>query len=266
MICIISFFMLVYTLDRGIIMGTKKDKKYINEVGKRALLWSTPMGNKIYLLNNGQKYKKFCLDYGDLRSKVNKNFKDRLLEQTEEYGHSVICFPETIITNDKWLSGMVTDFVTGEKLKNIDLNTQIDYLLYLIEKLEESIVDVSFKGWVLEDLHEENILINKSDYNNPVKIIDTDFYLKNKTNNQKELLQNYKNNLERIFDAVMITILPQFDISFMWNDCEIQQAYLKATQGEIKCSQFLKLLLKKLKLTLKKEQNILTLRKTVNQL
>jgi hypothetical protein len=80
---------------------------------------------------------------------------------------------------------MVTDFVTGEKLKNIDLNTQIDYLLYLIEKLEESIVDVSFKGWVLEDLHEENILINKSDYNNPVKIIDTDFYLKNKTNKSR---------------------------------------------------------------------------------
>ena len=133
-ICIISFFMLVYTLDRGINMGTENTRQYIKDIGIKKLLWYTPMGNKIYSLQNGQKYKKFCADYGDLRQSVNLRFKDRLLEQTEEYGRSIICFPETIIGSEKWLSGMVTDFVPGIKLKDLDLNTRIDYLLYLVVK------------------------------------------------------------------------------------------------------------------------------------
>ena len=265
-ICIIPYFMLVYTLDRGIDMGTTNNREYISNMGPKKLLWDTPMGNKIYLLSNGKKYKKFCLDYGDLRQKVNLRFKNRLVEQTEEYGHQIICFPQTIITNEKWLSGMVTDFVDGEKLKDLELDTQIDYLLYLIEKLEQGIEGVSKRGWVFEDLHEENILINKNDDSNPVKIIDTDFYSKNQMDDPIIRLQIYKDNLVRIFDAVMVTILPQFDSSYIWSDPKIHEAYIKATSGDITCSEFLKTLLVVVKMTHQKEQNILTLRKSINQL
>ena len=247
-------------------MGTENNRQYISDIGKKELLWDTPMGNKIYMLNNGQKYKKFCADYGDLRQKVNARFKDRLLEQTEEYGHSIICFPQTIISSEKWLSGMVTDFATGEKLKDLDLTTQIDYLLYLIEKLENGISDVSIKGWVFEDLHEENILVDLKNENEPVKIIDTDFYSKDSTENPIIRLQIYKDNLVRIFDAIMVTILPHFDNCAVWSDPKIQDAYLKATSGDISCSEFLKTLLVTLKMVNKKEHNILTLRKSVNQL
>ena len=53
-ICIIPFFMLVYTLDRGINMGTENNRQYISDIGKKELLWDTPMGNKIYMLNKGK--------------------------------------------------------------------------------------------------------------------------------------------------------------------------------------------------------------------
>ena len=265
-ICIISFFMLVYTLDRGITMGTILSKESIIEIGIDNLFCHTDMGNKIYLLKNGQKYKKFCSDYGDLRKSVNRNFKADLVEQTEEYGHHLICFPQAVVSSDKWLSGMITDFVNGEKLKRIELTSQIDYLLHIIELLEKGIVDVSFRGWVLEDLHEENILIDLSNHKSPVHIIDTDFYSKNDTQDQILLLQTYKDNLVRIFDAIMITILPQFDSSQIWSEPKIKEAYMKATSGEITCSEFLKTLLVTLKFSQQKEQNILTLRKSTNQL
>ena len=247
-------------------MGTENNRQYINNIGKKELLWNTPMGNKIYLLKNGQKYKKFCVDYGDLRQQVNYRFKKSLLEQTEEYGHSIICFPETIISSEKWLSGMVTDFANGEKLRNIDLTTKIDYLLYIIETLENGIVDISIKGWVFEDLHEDNILVDINNEKDPVKIIDTDFYSKESTKDPIAKLQIYKDNLVRIFDAIMTTILPHFDTATIWSNPKIQSAYQQAISGEITCSEFLKTLLVTLKLTHKKEENILTLRKSANQL
>lgn len=247
-------------------MGTENRREYVTNIGISKLLWNTQMGNKIYSLNNGQKYKKFCADYGDLRQKVNYRFKERLLEQTEEYGHPIICFPETIISSEKWLSGMVTDFANGNKLKDLDLTTQIDYLLYLVETLEEGIADVSIKGWVFEDLHEENILVDLANEKDPIKIIDTDFYSKDSTEDPIIRLQIFKDNLVRIFDAIMITILPHFDNSLIWNAPKIQDAYLKATSGDITCSEFLKTLLVTLKMVNKKDQNILTLRKSVNQL
>lgn len=244
-------------------MGTEYSRKYIHDIGKERLFCHTDMGNKIYILKNGKKYKKFNPDYADLRQQVNRNFKQDLLTQTEEYGHPIICFPEAVISSEKWLSGMITDFASGDKLKSIDLTTQIDYLLYIIEQLEQGIEDISLRGWVLEDLHEENILIDSSNHTSPVHIIDTDFYAKHQTQDQILLLQTYKDNLARIFDAIMQTILPKFDTSTIWKDPKIQETYMKAQAGETTCSNFLKTLLVALKHSQQKEQNILTLRKSI---
>ena len=53
----------------------KEDRKsYIDSIGIDYLLCHTDMGNKIYILKNGQKYKKLCPDYSDLRIKINRGF------------------------------------------------------------------------------------------------------------------------------------------------------------------------------------------------
>lgn len=242
----------------------KEDKKsYVDSIGIDYLLCHTNMGNKIYILKNGQKYKKLCPDYSDLRQKINRNFKASLLEQTEEYGHSIVSFPERIITSDKWLSGIISDFEVGDKLKDIPVELEIDYLLYIIGLLEEGTEDISLKGWVFEDLHEENILINLETAEKPVRIIDTDFYLKEPSNNSIVLLQNYKDNMARIFDAIMTAVLPRVDKSTIWGDPTIQNAYNKAISGDMKCSDFFKILLVKVKHSLNKEKTLLTLRKSV---
>ena len=242
----------------------KEDRKsYIDSIGIDYLLCHTDMGNKIYILKNGQKYKKLCPDYSDLRIKINRNFKTSLLEQTEEYGHSIVSFPERIIASDKWLSGIGSDFEVGDKLKDIPVELEVDYLLYIIGLLEEGTEDISLKGWVFEDLHEENILINLETEEKPVRIIDTDFYVKEPSNNAIVLLQNYKDNMARIFDAIMTAVLPRVDKSIIWNDPTIQQAYHKAISGEMKCSDFLKILLVKIKYNQKTNKTIMTLRKSL---
>ena len=238
-------------------------KEYLDNIGINRLFCNTDLGNKIYILNNGQKYKKFSPDYSDLRYSVNREFKQSLIEQTEEYGHSIVSFPQIVISSDKWVSGVICDFEEGYKLRDIPLDTEIDYLLHIIDYLEKGIENISLKGWVFEDLHEENVMINENNTTRPVRIIDTDFYQKESYRDEIMLLQNYKDNLARIFDAIMVSILPRIDRTTLWNDESIALAYNKAVSGELKCTEFLKMLLFKIKIN---QKTIRTLRKTIYQL
>ena len=65
-------------------MGLIKDYDYIEQIGIKEKICATNMGNVIYLLNNGKKYKEFGADYYDLRDSVNVLFRDDLITQTEE--------------------------------------------------------------------------------------------------------------------------------------------------------------------------------------
>ena len=42
-------------------MGTIRNIDYINDIGIKRVLCRTNMGNTIYILNNGKKYKEFYL-------------------------------------------------------------------------------------------------------------------------------------------------------------------------------------------------------------
>ena len=241
-------------------MGTIRNLDYINNIGIKKVLCHTNMGNTIYILNNGKKYKEFSEDYRDLNDSINREFKESLLSQTEQYGHSIISYPEIVISTNQELFGIVGDYEEGIPLFNIDPLTKIDYLLSIIDKLEQGIKDISLKGWNLEDLHEENILINDISKKIPIRIIDTDYHT---LQLHKDRLELYRTNMKRIFNAITISILPSLGKSNILQDKDIQEQYLLASNVIIKISDFLKYLLLKVKISIKDNPTIKTLQKSI---
>ena len=241
-------------------MGKIRNLDYINDIGIKKVLCNTNMGNTIYILNNGQKYKEFGEDYRDLSDSINRELQESLLSQTEYYGNSIISYPEIVISTNQELFGIVGTFEEGIPLLEIDPLTKIDYLLSLIDKLEQGIQDISLKGWNLEDLHEENILINPVSKTLPIRIIDTDYHVLQK---EKDKLELYRANIKRIFNAIITSILPSLGKSDILKDKDVEYQYILASNGLIKPTDFLRYLLLKIKITTKESITIKTLQKSI---
>ena len=241
-------------------MGKIRNLDYINDIGIKKVLCHTNMGNIIYILNNGQKYKEFGEDYRDLSDSINRELQESLLSQTEYYGNSIISYPEVVISTNQELFGIVGTFEEGIPLLEIDPLTKIDYLLSLIDKLEQGIQDISLKGWNLEDLHEENILINPISKTLPIRIIDTDYHVLQK---EKDKLELYRTNIKRIFNAIITSILPSLGKSDILKDKDVEYQYILASNGLIKPTDFLRYLLLKIKITPKDSITIKTLQKSI---
>lgn len=241
-------------------MGKIRNLDYINDIGIKKVLCHTNMGNTIYILNNGQKYKEFGEDYRDLSDSINRELQESLLSQTEYYGNSIISYPEVVISTNQELFGIVGTFEEGIPLLEIDPLIKIDYLLSLIDKLEQGIQDISLKGWNLEDLHEENILINPVSKTLPIRIIDTDYHVLQK---EKDKLELYRTNIKRIFNAIITSILPSFGKSDILKDKDVEYQYILASNGLIKPTDFLRYLLLKIKITTKDSITIKTLQKSI---
>ena len=241
-------------------MGKIRNLDYINDIGIKKVLCHTNMGNIIYILNNGQKYKEFGEDYRDLSDSINRELQESLLSQTEYYGNSIISYPEVVISTNQELFGIVGTFEEGIPLLEIDPLTKIDYLLSLIDKLEQGIQDISLKGWNLEDLHEENILINPISKTLPIRIIDTDYHVLQK---EKDKLELYRTNIKRIFNAIITSILPSLGKSDILKDKDVEYQYILASNGLIKPTDFLRYLLLKIKITTKDSITIKTLQKSI---
>ena len=244
-------------------MANIQDKNYVENIGVNKLLCTTGMSNKIYILNDGRKYKEFSEDYQDLNDSTNQDLTQNLIEQSKLYKHPIISFPEIVIKDNQRLYGVVSDFEKGIPLIELPLDVEISYLLYLIDYIERGIQDVSELGWQLEDLHEENILINLSSETKPAKIIDTDYYQIKTIQNKKQSLLNYRENLKKIFHAVIYSVIPELQISNIWEDPYVKRQYLLATLGELKTTDFLRELLYRVKIYDFSGKNIETLQKSI---
>lgn len=241
-------------------MGKIRNLNYIKNIGIKKVLCHTNMGNTIYILNNGQKYKEFGEDYRDLSDSINREFQESLLQQTEEYGNSIISYPELVIASEQELFGIVGTFEEGTQLLEIDPLTKIDYLLTLLDKLEQGTKDISLRGWNLEDLHEENILINPLSQTHPIRIIDTDYHVLQK---EKDSLELYRLNIKRIFSAITTSIIPSIGKSNILRDKDVEHQYILASNGLIKPTDFLRYLLFKIKISTKEPITIKTLQKSI---
>lgn len=242
------------------IMSLIKNYDYIEQLGINRILHSTNLGNNLYILNNGQKFKEFSSEYKDLTDTINIEFKNNLEEQTEYYGDKLISFPEVVISNNQELFGIVSDYETGIPLPNINPLTEIDHLLFIIEYLEKGIKNITENGWNLEDLHEENILINTTSLDKPVRVIDTDFYC---LQAERDKLDLYYTNIKKVFSSIIYSVIPNLTSSNIWEDKEVQKYYHLASSGLINPSDFMKLLFLRLKLEHQSTKNVQTLRKTI---
>lgn len=244
-------------------MGKVADKEYIKIIGKKQILCKTGMDNTISILNNGKKYKEFSKECRDLRKKVNQEFAEDLILQSDYYGHSVVSFPEFVVKDEKKLYGIISDFEEGVPLLEIPKEVEISYLIYLVDYIERGIKDISEIGWRLEDLHEENILINLNSSTSPAKIIDTDYYQLKKIQCKKVALENYRENLKRIFTAVIYSVIPELQISNIWEDSQLRKKYMLASAGLISCTDFLREILVSLQMYDITGKNIETLQKSI---
>ncbi len=242
-------------------MGQIEDISFIESIGIKEKIRCTNMGNVIYILNNGLKYKEFGADYRDLRDTINQELLENLKSQCDEYGNSLVSFPQIVIANNQSLYGIVGDYEQGTPFINLDPTIRIKRLLELIEYMENEILKLSQKGWNLEDIHEENILLNPSSIDKPIRIIDTDYYCLQK---YKSLTELYRENIKSIFIAIIESIIPTLNTSSIWLDQYIQENYMLAANGIIKTSDFIKYLLQVLKIDINSQENIYSLRKTIN--
>ena len=240
-------------------MGKIEDISYIENVGIKETIRTTTMGNVIHILNNGKKYKEFSADYKNLDDSINVLLRDDLISQTEEYGNPVISFPEIVISSEKELFGIVGDYEIGQPLPQINQLTSINQMIRLVEILEKEIYNLSLKGWNLEDLHEENILINLKSLTKPIRIIDTDYYC---LQSNRDKIEIYRQNIKKIFRAVIESLLPELLRSNLIQE-NLKNDYLLASNGLMKTSEFLKYLLTKVTILYDEPKNIKTLRKTL---
>jgi hypothetical protein len=126
--------------------------------------------------------------------------------------------------------------------------------------MENEIEKLSLKGWNLEDIHEENILINLKSYQKPIRIIDTDYYC---FQPDKDKIELYRQNIKKIFRAFITSIIPDLSSTEIWLDDELQDKYFIASNGLMKTSDFLRFLINKLRTIYQEPKNIKTLRKTL---
>ena len=218
-------------------MGNVVSMNYINTVGIRKLLLTNNNGNKIYLLNNGFKFKQFPEHLRKIDDPDMEFLYNSLLEQTKLHLET-ISTPTQLVAEDDYLYGYISPYEEGDIIRNIDPLTQIDILLSLIKKLERDIKTLSDMGWTMHDFHDANLII---DWKIPTaKIIDTDCYIRSKTD-------CYKYNLKIVFSSIIYDLLPKIQLSKAYEKKIIKRYFLMAQEGIMKASEFLELLLIELK-------------------
>ncbi len=210
---------------------------YINTVGIKRTIIEKPSGTKIYLLNNGFKFKSFPEEFRKLESPEMDYTYNMLLEQTK-LNYETISTPTKLVAEDNMLYGYIAPYLTGDILRNIDPLILIEILIPLIKKMEIDIEDLSKEGWQMSDFHDANLLIDGN--LRTINVIDTDCYFKAKEN-------AYRKNLKIVFSTIIFAILPKIQLSKTFRKRLIQKYYYMAQEGLMRTSEFLELLLIELK-------------------
>jgi hypothetical protein len=215
-------------------MSSYVSPKYISDIGIKETIYENKDGKITYLLNNGYKYKEFPENFRDMQDQDVRYMHDCLLEQSK-IDLKTIIVPSKLVADDNNLYGYIAPFVEGKPIQNLDLDFLISDLMRIIRELEADVRALSKDGWVMEDMHDQNLLINKS--LSTGYVIDTDCYEKS-----KELLLVRK-NYAKIFNTIIYSILPRIQLTKTFRKELIQRYFYMASQGLIATSEFLQYIL-----------------------
>ena len=210
---------------------------YVNAIGIKELVYVNVDGKKIYKLNNGYKFKEFPENFRSMQDPDVKYMHDYLLAQSQIDLKTVVV-PEMLVVDDNNLYGYLAPFVEGVEIKNIDPEFLITELLRIIQDIESDIRTLSREGWVMEDLHDQNLLISQE--LSTGHIIDTDCYIKTKKD-------EYRRNMACVFDVIVYSILPRIQLSRAFKNKLIERYFYMGTVGLLSTNEFLRTLLIQLK-------------------
>ena len=219
-------------------MSKVESLDYVQNIGIQETLTTKNSSSNIHILSNGLKYKEFPKILRDLTLKEVNEFQEVLLKQTEIKSTKIL-LPRIVIADNENLYGYITEYANGTSIREIDENISLEKLLNMIKELEEEIMILSEKKVRVYDVHDENIIVNE----NEMKIIDTDDYYFDTEKKESEILEIKETNLKELFIAIVYSIVPRIQLSKSMKKNEIKYYYTLATQGKIKCSTFIELLL-----------------------
>lgn len=212
-----------------------------DEITNKTFLKQTYQGHTIYLFGEGLKYKEFDPN-NDFYSISNKSFFQGLKNQVEETS-ALVAFPISLVMEKSKLYGVVSPYIPGIPLQDIDPQISINKLLKQITKLEQEIERLTQKGWYLDDINSDNIITNNQKDNLVLTIIDTDFYVRRKKVNYEELL---KLNRKQLVSTILSAFAERIMVSKLINDKNIHNAYILAINGFISASEFIIILLNRM--------------------
>jgi hypothetical protein len=138
------------------------------------------------------------------------------------------------------LYGVVSPYIPGIPIQEINPQISISTLLKQITKLEKEIERLTQKGWFLDDINSDNIITNNQKDNLVLTIIDTDFYVKRKKVNYEELI---KLNRKQLVNTILTAFAERIMVSKLIKDKKIEKAYILAINGFISASEFIVILL-----------------------
>ena len=137
-----------------------------------------------YLTSDGLVYKSF----------FNNAFDFNYIKMFTNIKNESVIFPSTICykdsKEDKNIVGYLMEYVEGDLFKNINQNISVHLLINECDKAEKNIKKLSTNNRVImEEINPANVIIKKD---NTIKIIDTDFYSLDYSNEDYIL---YRNNI-----------------------------------------------------------------------
>ena len=207
-------------------------------LSEKTFLAKTNQGHTLYLLGEGLKYKEFDPE-NDFYSISNKPFYQGLRNQIEETS-ALVAFPVSLVMDKSKLYGVVSPYIPGIPIHEINPQTSINILLKHITKLEQEIERLTQKGWFLDDINSDNIITNDQKDDLRLTIIDTDFYVRRKKVNYEELI---KLNRKQLVNTILSAFAERIMVSKLMNNKNIKNAYILAINGYISASEFIVILL-----------------------
>lgn len=127
---------------------------------------------------------------------------------------------DIFLKNDR-VVGYLHECAEGKLIKNIDPSLEIDQFIYLFQMFESKMIEATCKGLYLFDVHQKNVIIGEN-----IKIVDLDFFRKNKKSTYSDLLQFNFRKIIPVLTKALFKIPDKMDLLF--NDKTLQDLFIKA--------------------------------------
>lgn len=143
------------------------------------------------------------------------------LELLTNQKSKLIAYPKILVFekeySKKCFRGYLSDFIEGKVIYNLDGRLLLNEFINALEEFEKEVINVSRRGIVMHDMHQENIILTP---NNSLVAIDTDMFEVTYDDEIWVLRNNMKELGETIIsELVTLAKLESEKLNNLINDC-----------------------------------------------